>query len=79
MRDERARRCADLKRLKNRSVNLKIASLIEIVAQEVDYFASHYEGLAYIGIHDKIDLAVTVFCVDIFKTVVFFGKRAQCL
>ena len=69
MRLERASRRAYLQRLQNGGVNLQKAARIKELAHCGDYAAALYKGVAHLGVHNHIHIALAVAQIGILQAV----------
>ena len=79
MRDERTSRCTACNGVENGSFDFQKTETVEVLSYCAHYLTANNEGLFYFRICDEVDVTLTIACVRIFKTVKFFGQRAQRL
>ena len=71
---------ADLKRKKNRSINLKEALTVKVASYELEDSRSLDEGVLNLGVCDKVNVSLSVSLLEIGKTVELLreGNKALC-
>ena len=79
VRDKGFCRRAARNRRQNGRGNFQKVALVQIFANRLDDFVAFYERVANFGIHDQIQVALTVTDFYVLKSVKFFGQRSQGL